>query len=212
MRIPLRRSSAQISELLRDAAGAIRGETVSIRDLLDTLGHDGLLLLCILFSLPFAFPVSIPGTSMPFGAVIVLISVGMMMNHIPWLPRRLVEKRFNGPRTRRILLRASLAFRRIQRLARPRLLILVQPVWSQRLNGAIVCFAALLMMAPIPVIGTNSPPAWAVMLVCFGMSQRDGAFVLAGYVATAATAVFFAALAVAAAFAGRGMWHWLNGE
>lgn len=196
---------------MRDAAGSIRDETVSIRELLDTLGRDGLLILCILFSLPFALPIAIPGTSVPFGAVIVLISLGMFMNQIPWLPRWLVEKRFNGRRVRNVLTRSALIFRRIQRVARPRLLILVEPPWAFRVNAAVVGFAALLMMAPIPVFGTNSPPAWGVMLVCFGMSQRDGLFVLAGYVATAATVILFAGLAVAAVLAGRGLWHMFHG-
>ena len=48
-----------------------------------TMGESGLLLLCALLSLPFLFPVSIPGVSTVFGAGIVLISAAITFNRQP---------------------------------------------------------------------------------------------------------------------------------
>lgn len=211
MRIRLRSSSVPVSVLLRDVAKDIGTETVSIRELLDSLGREGLLIFCILMALPFALPISIPGTSIPFGAMIMLIGIGTALNQIPWLPRWLVERRFDAARVRKILIRSSLFFRRIEKMVRPRLRIFVDPPLVHRWNGAMICLAGLLLMAPIPIMGTNTPPAWGVMLLCFGVSQRDGGFVLAGYLATLATIVLFAGLALAAVFAGRGALQFFMG-
>ena len=51
----------------------VKSDTVSVRELMQMMGEQGLLVLCALMTLPFIFPVSIPGVSTVFGAAILLI-------------------------------------------------------------------------------------------------------------------------------------------
>jgi hypothetical protein len=51
--------------------------------------------------------------------------------------------------------------------------------------------AALALLLPLPIPFTNSFPAWTILLVAAGLLERDGAFVLAGYVVFAAGVLYF---------------------
>lgn len=207
MRLRLKHSAVPVSRLLRGVARDLPADTVSLSELLSALGREGLLIFCILLSLPFALPISIPGTSMPFGALIALIGVGAAMDQIPWLPDWLMRRRFCSARIARILVRSALLSRKLERFIRPRLRGLVDSRLVHRWNGVMISIAGLLLMAPIPIPGTNSPPAWAVMLLCFGICQRDGGFVLAGYIANLFSFVLVAALIVGAVIAGRDLFQ-----
>ena len=52
---------------------------------------------------------------------------------------------------------------------------------------------------------SNTLPAFAILFLCVGVSQRDGAIVLGGYGLLIGTCVYFAALLYGAYAAGRGL-------
>ena len=54
---------------------------------------------------------------------------------------------------------------------------------------------ALMLLLPLPVPFSNIIPAWGIMLIAGGLLERDGAFIIAGYVASLLTIAFFAAIA-----------------
>ncbi len=61
-------SDKSTSAVLADVIASIgNNEHVTLRTILTQMGENGLLLLCALLSLPFLFPVSIPGVSTVFG-------------------------------------------------------------------------------------------------------------------------------------------------
>src|SRR5690606_28113988 len=72
-----------------------------------------------------------------------------------------------------------------------------------RFNGLVLIFAGLLLMAPFGLIPfSNTAPAVAILFLTMGMLQRDGLFVLLGYLATVLTVVYFSTLLYAAWRAG----------
>ena len=76
------RVSAVLSEVIR----TMPAEGLTLQGLLDRLGDRGLLILCMVLTMPFLLPVSIPGSSIPFGVLIALIAVGLVTHRAPWLP------------------------------------------------------------------------------------------------------------------------------
>src|SRR5690554_8081655 len=81
-----------LSVTLTRTIDAIQGDTVSLRELMASIGEQGLLLLCALATLPFLIPVSIPGVSTVFGAAIVLLAVAITLNRMPWLPEKILDR------------------------------------------------------------------------------------------------------------------------
>ncbi len=191
------------SELLEEIIHSIKDEHVTLRDLLAMMGESGLLLLCALLSLPFLFPVSIPGVSTVFGAGIVLISAAITFNRLPWLPGKLADRRLESGRLKPVLERGVTMLRRFDRFFKPRLTGLASGAVVNRINGLVLMGAGLLLMAPLGLIPfSNTLPGIAILLLAAGISQRDGLVVLAGYVMVVLTIVYFAGLALLAYGAG----------
>ncbi|MFT4162530.1 exopolysaccharide biosynthesis protein [Shinella zoogloeoides] len=192
------------SELLEDILHSIRGEHITLRDLLTMMGESGLLLLCAFLSLPFLFPVSIPGVSTVFGAGIVLISAAITLNRLPWLPEKVADRRLESGRLRPVLQRGVTFLRRIDRFFKPRFASVTTGAVMNRINGLALMGAGLLLMAPLGLIPfSNTLPGVAILLLAAGISQRDGLVVLAGYAMVALTVVYFTALAFLAYSAGQ---------
>ncbi|HSX75219.1 MAG TPA: exopolysaccharide biosynthesis protein [Shinella sp.] len=184
------------SELLEDIIQSIRGEHITLRDLLAMMGESGLLLLCAFLSLPFLFPVSIPGVSTVFGAGIVLISAAITFNRLPWLPGKVADRRLDSGKLRPVLERGVTFLRKFDRFFKPRLTGLTTGAVMNRVNGLVLMGAGVLLMAPLGLIPfSNTLPGVAILLLAAGVSQRDGLVVL--------TIVYFAALAFLAYSAGQ---------
>ncbi|WP_421424061.1 exopolysaccharide biosynthesis protein, partial [Agrobacterium rosae] len=85
-------TSESLSTVLQRLIGNLSGKTITLRELMEAIGEQGLLLMCAIACLPFLIPVSIPGVSTIFGAAIVMISLAITLNRLPWLPRRILDK------------------------------------------------------------------------------------------------------------------------
>ena len=192
------------SELLEDIIHSIKGEHITLRDLLSMMGESGLLLLCAFLSLPFLFPVSIPGVSTVFGAGIVLISAAITLNRLPWLPAKVADRRLESGKLRPVLERGVTFLRKFDRFFKPRMTGFTSGAVMNRVNGLVLMGAGLLLMAPLGLIPfSNTLPGVAILLLAAGISQRDGLVVVAGYVMVVLTIVYFAALAFLAYSAGQ---------
>ena len=204
MAIGFKDTDRKTSELLEDIIHSIKGEHITLRDLLAMMGESGLLLLCAFLSLPFLFPVSIPGVSTVFGAGIVLISAAITLNRLPWLPAKVADRRLESGKLRPVLERGVTFLRKFDRFFKPRMVSLTSGAVMNRVNGLVLMGVGVLLMAPLGLIPfSNTLPGVAILLLAAGISQRDGLIVLAGYVMVVLTVVYFAALAFLAYSAGQ---------
>ena len=178
----------------------VKSETISVRELMTMMGEHGLLMLCALMTLPFVFPVSIPGVSTVFGAAILLIGVAVTLNTLPWLPAFVADKRLDWHKLQPVLQRGVRFLKKVDGYLKPhRLAVLSQGAVMNRLNGCALIFAAIMLMMPLGLVPfSNTLPAVAILFLAVGMSQRDGAVVAAGYVMNVATVIYFGFLAWAA--------------
>lgn len=185
---------------------AIKGRTITLRELIALIGEQGLLFLCALLTLPFLLPVSIPGVSTVFGAAIILISLAITANRSPWLPRRIMDRPLDAEKLVPVLRKGADIVLRVERFIRPRISGLTRSKLLNRVNGLALAAGGVLLMFPLGLIPfSNTLPAFAILFLAVGMSQRDGVFVLLGYAMLLLTVVYFAVLAWAAIAAGRGL-------
>jgi hypothetical protein len=193
-------------QALTRAIAQIDGPTVTLRRLLVLVGEHGMLFLCALLTIPFLIPVSIPGVSTVFGAAIILISLGITMNRLPWLPDRLMDRELDAVKLSGILRRGANVVARIEAYIRPRMGAITDGAVASRINGLALIFSGVLLMAPLGLIPfSNTLPAFAILLLAVGMSQRDGLVVIAGYAMILASVIYFGVLAYLAVIAGQGL-------
>jgi hypothetical protein len=192
-----------MSAALSAAEAAVQDPVVTLRELLALLGEQGLLVFCGVLAAPFLLPVTIPGMSTVLGLPMLLIGFAVMVSRVPWLPQRLLNYSLPTPTVRLVLGKVRGWSERFEHLVRPRLLGLSGSRAINALNGALVIFAVLLLMAPIPLVPfVNSIPALAVLLLCFGMAERDGAVIVLGYFTTLVATVYVGGLIVLVLYAG----------
>jgi hypothetical protein len=193
-------------EALKEVVASIQGDTITLRELLEKIGEQGLLIFCMILTLPFLFPVSIPGVSTVFGLAILLIGIGVTLNRLPWLPTRLKERKIGTERLIPVLQRGADVLARLERFVRPRIPVLTHGSTVNRFNGVMLVLSAVLLMFPLGLIPfSNTLPGLAILFLAIGMLQRDGLFIALGYLMIVATIVYFGALFAAAVLAGQGI-------
>ena len=199
-------TTLSLREALLRTIDSIRGAPVTLRQLIALIGEQGLLLLCALLSVPFLIPVSIPGVSTVFGLAIILIAIGITANRAPWLPRQIMDREIDGDKLAGVLGRGAAIVARIETVIRPRIAAFTEGAAMNRLNGLVIILGGLLLMMPLGLVPfSNTLPAFAILLLCIGMAQRDGLLVLAGYAMTVATILYFLVLFYVAVAAGMGI-------
>ena len=195
-----------MSATLAELAESLPEEGLNLRFLIQRIGEEGLLVTCMFLTLPFLLPVSIPGVSTAFGLLIVLISVGIVANRVPWLPKRLLDRPMSREQTIGLLKKGSDMLRRLERLVRPRWLVFSAGALMHRLNGLGLIVSGVLLMMPFGLIPfSNTLPGLAILFLAAGLLQRDGYFILAGYAAIVATIVYFSFLVGLAVMTGKGV-------
>lgn len=194
------------SAVLQDVINSMHDEHVTLRQILEKMGESGLLLLCGLLSLPFLVPVSIPGVSTVFGAGIVLIGIAVTFNRLPWLPKKVVDRKLDRAKLVPVLERGLTILRKVDRFVRPRLPGLTVGAVVNRVNGLILTAAGVLLMMPLSFIPfSNTLPGVAILFLSTGISQRDGVVVALGHLMVVLTLVYFSALAYAGFAAGQSL-------
>lgn len=189
-------ASPRLSAELHQLAETFRERSVTLREVIGKLGDRATALLVVILALPFCAPVSIPGLSIPFGAVILLLSAGYATGRPLWLPAKLLAVEL-PPRFFRGLLEAtSRLLGWIERRMRPRWLWFTASRGWLRLHALAVCAGAVLLLLPLGGIPfTNTLPALVVVVGTLGMLERDGAAVAAAYGLLVATLAYFALFA-----------------
>lgn len=204
MGIQFKDTDTSLVSALQQTTDAITMETITLRELLELVGEQGLLLFCSFLTLPFLLPVSIPGVSTVFGLVIILIGVGVTLNRVPWLPQRLMEREIERKHLIPIFERGVNIFTRMERWVKPRLAALTSGAAINRINGLALTLAGILLLFPLSFIPfSNTLPALAILFMAIGMLQRDGYFIVMGYIMNGLTIIYFAALALTVILGGQ---------
>ena len=76
---------------------------VSLAEIRDIVGQDGLLVLIAFLAIVFIVPVSIPGISTVFGAAILMIGTSRLLGCNLWLPKRIAQRVLSTEKLRTVL-------------------------------------------------------------------------------------------------------------
>jgi hypothetical protein len=162
---------------------------LTLGEVFQRMGDRGFGLLLVVLSLPSALPIPAPGYSTPFGILIALLAVQMLMGRAtPWLPERAARMKLHGKFIDAMLGFFTRFFDRLEFLIRPRMRWVGSRAGLAGL-GTLVLIMAGLMILPVPL--TNTAPAIVVFLTGIGLTEEDGLFSLfAGLLGVVATAVY----------------------
>ena len=199
--------AGSLGDQLAAIIAALPEDELTLGELLQVFGDEGLLLLTILLTLIFLIPVSIPGVSTVFGAAILLVGISRVFGRPLWLPAKLRGRPLPAARLRPALSGGLHWVRRLERISKPyRLRGLVDGRLQALFNNLAFIFAALLLMVPFGFVPfSNTLPGLALLLYAIGMTQRDGSAILLGHLANIGTIIYFGILIGGGGMAAHGL-------
>jgi hypothetical protein len=172
--------TATLAELLKLSNG--RGTTLNA--MLALMADRGVALLMVVCTAPFLIPVSIPGLSTPFAAVLAFCGIFTALARPVRLPQRLGARQLPHSSLVKSVSILERVFGRLERYLHPRLQHLATSRRLLRLHGLYVFGMALVLGIPfptVPFIGSNSIAAWPIFLLGLGLLEKDGVFVTLAY-------------------------------
>ena len=184
------------ADKLEAAIDALPPGSVTLAQVRDLVGSEGLMLLAAFLTIVFLVPISVPGMSTVFGAGILLIGISRLFRLPLWLPKW-IERRLVGTERLRSALQLGLVwFRRLERVSRPQRISWAASDGAVRvINDCALILGAVLLMMPFGFVPfSNTFPAIALLFLAIGSLQRDGLFILLGHVSNLVTIAYFALL------------------
>lgn len=167
---------------------------LSLREILEILSEKCLALLLIFLSIPFCLPIQIPGMSLPFGLVISLLGVRMIVKKQLWLPQFILNKTISSQEIQKIVQKSTHFLNKIKRYVHPRMSWLSEQWVMVIVNGVVVFFLGIFLALPFPIPFTNLIAAWSIVFLSIGILKDDGVFVLIGYLGGLSTLAFLIAI------------------
>jgi len=188
--------ASSLAEKMQAIIDNLPPEGVSVLEIRDLIGREGMMLLTAFLTIIFLVPVSIPGVSTVFGGAILLLSLSRLVNRPLWLPKKLRQREVSTEKLRGGMQRGLKWFRRLEHISRPRRMrSLTAPGFMGAINNLGLILGAVLLMAPFGLIPfSNTLPAVAILLLAIGLLQRDGVCILLGHLMNVASIVYFAVL------------------
>lgn len=186
----------RLSEELEEVLRLAEGSTVTARVLVDHLATRGHALLAFFLALPFLQPVPLPGVSTPFGGAIALLGVLMALDRPPWLPKRLLDRELSSLWVVRIVRSGQRLLQRAERFIKPRGLWFHRHRWARVITGTVIAVSGLELALPLPIVFTNTLPAFVIATTSVGLLEEDALLAIVGDVVFLMALVVFAAIVV----------------
>lgn len=154
-------------------------ENVTLNEILEIAGERTFGFLFVLLSLPSALPIPAPGYSTPFGVVMLLLAVQLIVgSEQPWLPEKFRKRGFERKTVQGFIRQGVPWLERIETIAKPRLTSVCTSRAGRMAIGIAIALMSVSMMIPIPL--TNTLPAIGIFVTGFGLLDDDGAISLGG--------------------------------
>ena len=156
-----------------------RSSHVTLEDILQIAGDSIFGFLFVILSLPSALPVPAPGYSIPFGILMLVLAVQLIIGRKkPWLPYKLANYPIKLKTVQNFIKAGTPWLQRIEAITRPRLPYVCTTIAGRCIIGIAIALMSIFMMIPIP--GTNTLPAIGIFVIGFGLLEDDGAISLGG--------------------------------
>jgi hypothetical protein len=185
-----------LAEKMQATMDRLPPEGVTLVEIRDLIGREGMMLLTAFLTIIFLVPVSIPGVSTVFGGGILLLSISRLVNRPLWLPDRLKRRPVSSEKLRAGMAKGMRWFQRLERISKPRRMRgLTSGGFMGVVNNLALILGAILLMMPFGLIPfSNTLPAVALLFFAIGLLQRDGVCILLGHLMNIATIVYFGIL------------------
>jgi hypothetical protein len=169
----------------------IPNDGMTLRAFLNLLGDRGRLITCMVLAAPFLIPVSIPGTGVVIGIIILLTSLSIILERYYLVPEFLLKRKMSYKSLIKILDACFRMLNFLEKYMKPRLLGMTNKKSSRIFNNFFLVFCSILFITPLPIPLTDTLPAFGIFFLSTGILECDGYLILFGYFMVTITAIYF---------------------
>lgn len=184
------KSSVYFANAISKIASKNSNSDISLKEFLEITEDRGRLIVCMILATPFLIPISIPGSSIPFGIGIMFIGISLIFNR-PLIPEFILEYRIKKETVYTILKGSIRVLSKFENVFKPRTQFFTVNSLINILNSILLVFSAFLLMLPLPIPLTDTLPAYSIFLLSTGILERDGYFIIISYALIIITAIYF---------------------
>ena len=180
-------------EKVKKIISKIPDRNLTLSEIINLLGNDGLLIFASILSIIFLIPVSIPGISTVFGGIIFFIGISNFLNKSLWLPSSIKNKSFPSEKLRTALNKGLKWFYFLEKISKPhRFRLITCNKIASKINGFLILFGSIMLMIPLGLMPfSNTLPALIILFLSIGIIQKDGIIILLGYFSVLGAFIYF---------------------
>ncbi|MEC4806142.1 MAG: exopolysaccharide biosynthesis protein [Jaaginema sp. PMC 1079.18] len=178
-----------------------RQATIKLADILSIAGERIFGFLFVILALPSALPIPAPGYSTPFGILLFLLAIQLIIGRQrPWLPVRMMNAKIKLETAQGFVKAGNPWLKRLEALTKPRYTAVCTSLPGRVILGIAIACMSVSMMIPIP--GTNTLPAMGIFITGVGLSEDDGAISFGGLMFCTLILVLMVSVITAAIYGG----------
>ncbi len=181
------------SKKLNEIQEELPANNVSLKELINIMSGEGLQFIIIILIAPFLIPASIPGSSTPFGILIILLEIAFLNNKVLYIPDFIGKYEISKENVLKLFDIIKKALRYIEKISKPRGKLSTKKYILQ-FNAILNIILAILLFLPLPIPFTDFVPAVSMLLLAVSTLERDSYLMVLGYVATILTIIYFSSV------------------
>ena len=168
-------------------------DEITIATIMDKLMLESNQILIIILIAPFLLPASIPGSSTPFGILIILLSLSNILNKPIKLPEQVTSYKLSKQNVDKVFNILQKALRYVERVSKPRGSLTTNAL-LMKFNYVITIILAFLLFLPLPIPFTDLIPAVSILVLSLSTLEKDTYLLIVAYLLTIFALVYFASV------------------
>lgn len=181
------------SRKLNEIQEELPSDNVSLKELINIMSGEGIQFIIIILIAPFLIPASIPGSSTPFGILIILLEIAFLNNKVLYVPDFIGNYEISKENVLKLFEIIKKALGYIEKISKPRGKLSTKKYVLQ-FNAILNIILAILLFLPLPIPFTDFVPAVSMLLLAVSTLERDSYLMVLGYIATILSLFYFSSV------------------
>lgn len=181
------------SKKLDEIQEELPDENISLKELINVMSGEGLQFMIIILIAPFLIPASIPGSSTPFGILIILLEIAYLNNKSLYIPNFIGKYEISKENVLKLFDIIKKALSYVEKISKPRGK-LSSKKYVLKINAVVNIILAFLLFLPLPIPFTDFIPATSMLLLAVSTLEHDSYLMILGYVAAILTVIYFSSV------------------
>ena len=186
-------SKLQTSKKLKEIQEIIPKRNVSLNQLFEIMSGEAIQLLVIILLAPFLIPMSIPGSSTPFGILIIILEVSFIFDKPAHLPNFIGKFELSKENVQKLFEILEKALSYVEKISKPRGTLSIKK-YTMKFNAVLIITLSFLLFLPLPIPLTDFVPALSILLLTVSSMERDSYLMIIGYLCTTGSYIYFASV------------------